>query len=196
MKRTIRLYGSLAIDAGVDELTLDVNHSRMLFRALEHSIPAFRKITRTCPEMMVIGTKMGETNQREIVPTNDPLRPFADADTIHVLPSTEGDISAAVAGLVALGVGTAAAYAIVIVGAIALMYGVSKLAQSMAPKPTTQQSDNSFIFSGPVNSTSQGGPVPIVYGTCLVGSTIIASNFITVDVPVGTTANTFIPGDT
>jgi predicted phage tail protein len=197
MKRNVKLYGTLAIDSGVDELQLDVNHSRMLFRALEHRVPNFRKITRAYPELVVIGTKKGETNQPQIVPTNDPLRPFEDADTIHVLPKTEGDISEAVYALVELGLSYAAAYAVVIVGVVALMYGVSTLAQSLAPKPSTGStpSDNSFIFSGPTNATSQGGPVPIVYGTCLVGSTIIASNYLSIDVPIGTTANTYIPGD-
>jgi predicted phage tail protein len=195
MKRTVKLYGSLAIDAGVDELTLDVNNSKMLFRALEHRIPNFRKITREYPELIVIGTKLGETDQPEIVPTHDLSKPFLDADTIHILPNIEGDISYAVAALVAAGLSTAAAYAVVIVGVVALMYGVSKLAQSLAPKPTTQPADSSFIFSGPTNSTSQGGPVPIVYGTCLVGSTIIASNYMAIDVAVGSTANTFNPGD-
>jgi predicted phage tail protein len=194
MKRQVKLYGTLAIDAGVDSLTLDVNHPQMLFRALQHVIPNFRKIAAQYGELVILCTK-NQGKETEVVKSHDPRFPFKDSDTIHVMPQAEGDISYAVAALVAAGLSTAAAYAVVIVGVVALMYGVSKLAQSMAPKPTTQQSDSSFIFSGPINSTSQGGPVPIVYGTCLVGSTIIASNYLTIDVAVGTTANTYIPGD-
>lgn len=33
----------------------------------------------------------------------------------------------------------------------------------------------SFLFDGPVNRTSQGGPVPIVYGRMRVGSIVISS---------------------
>lgn len=194
MKRQVKLYGTLAIDAGVDTLTLDVNHPQMLFRALQHCIPDFRKIAAEYGELVILCTK-SNGGKTEVVQSRDIKFPFEGSDTIHVMPQAEGDISYAVAALVAAGLSTAAAYAVVIVGVIALMYGVSKLAQSLAPKPTTQQSDSSFIFSGPVNSTSQGGPIPIVYGTCLVGSTIIASNYMAIDVPVGTTANTYIPGD-
>jgi predicted phage tail protein len=192
MLRTIKLYGTLAIDTGVDTIKLDVNHAPMMFRGLASAIPDFRKIASRYREIIVIGSKENGT-ATEVVPTRNLQKSFEDCSTIHVMPATEGDISAAVAALIAAGVGTVAAYAIVIVGAIALMYGISKLSQMMAPKPTTGKNDTSFIFTGPQNTANQGGAVPIIYGTCLVGSTIIASNYLTIDVPVGTVANTYVP---
>jgi predicted phage tail protein len=196
MLRNIKLYGSLAIDTGVDAIKLDVNNSALLFSGLKNLIPDFKKATRYFKEIIVVGTKLnGE--KTEIVPTRDLQRSFGDCDTIHIMPSVEGDISAAF-WAVAVGIAdtvgeTAALYiaaAVVVVGAVAVMYGLSALAQALAPKPTTGQSDTSFIFSGPTNTANQGGAVPIIYGTCLVGSTIIASNILTIQVPVGTVANT------
>jgi predicted phage tail protein len=199
MLRNIKLYGSLAIDTGVDSLPMDVNHSAMLFSGLKSTVPGFRKATQHFKEIVVVGTRQN-AEQMEVVQTTNLLEPFGDCDTIHVMPSTEGDISWAVAAAyaaIAAEVGSVAAVAIIAVAAVGLMYGLMKLAQALAPKPSTGsgQSDNSFIFSGPHNTANQGGPVPIIYGTALVGSTIIASNYITVDVPVGTIANTYIPGD-
>jgi predicted phage tail protein len=198
MKRNVKLYGSLAIDAGVDQLELDANHSAMLFRGLQCRIPEFRKIASAHKKLMIVGTK--KTNEKiEVVKSKDLMQPFADCDTIHVMPETEGDISEAfwaVAVAVVDTVGeTAALYiaaAVVIVGVVAIMYGESVLAQALAPKPKTGSgtSNPSFIFSGPTNATSQGGAIPIIYGTCLVGSTIIASNYQTIEVPIGTVANT------
>jgi predicted phage tail protein len=200
MLRTIKLYGTLAIDSGVDSLVLDVNNPALLFRGLISSIPEFRKVASGFKQLTVVGTKRN-AEQMEVIQASNILDNFKDCDTIHVLPAVEGDISIGAAEAVGLIVGASASsaaavgIAIVLVAAIALEYGIAKLVQALAPKPTTGQSDSSFIFSGPVNATAQGGAVPIIYGTCLVGSTIIASNFLTVDVPVGTVANTFNPGN-
>ncbi len=195
MLRTIKLYGSLAIDTGVDEIKLDVNNTSLLFRGLEYAIPDFKRKLSAFKEVMVICTR-NYGDRREVIRSRDIRRPFEDCDTVHVVPAVEGDISAAVAALIAAGVGTVAAYAIVIVGALALMYGVSALAQSLAPKPKTSSSpsDSSFIFTGPQNTANQGGAIPILYGTCLTGSVIIASNYQTLDVPIGTVANTSLVG--
>jgi predicted phage tail protein len=34
----------------------------------------------------------------------------------------------------------------------------------------------SYLFDGPVNTTEQGGPIPLIYGEVLVGSTIISTS--------------------
>jgi len=62
-------------------------------------------------------------------------------------------------------------------GAFLLFSGISQL---LAPtvKPTTPQSvdqEASFLFNGPVNVIEQGGPVPLAYGICMVGSVVISA---------------------
>jgi predicted phage tail protein len=41
---------------------------------------------------------------------------------------------------------------------------------------------NSFLFNGAVNTVEQGGPVPLVYGRAMVGSTVISSELLTADI--------------
>jgi predicted phage tail protein len=42
----------------------------------------------------------------------------------------------------------------------------------------------SFIFDGPVNTINQGGPVPLVYGHVIVGSTLVSSSLEVTDTNV------------
>jgi len=52
------------------------------------------------------------------------------------------------------------------------------VAMLLTPVPTVEnygemEDKKSFIYSGPVNSTEQGHPIPLVYGRAIVGSTVI-----------------------
>lgn len=55
---------------------------------------------------------------------------------------------------------------------------------SPRPKTSTESSSddsiNSYYFNGPTNTTTQGNPVPLIYGRCLVGSQAVSS-VITID---------------
>jgi len=63
--------------------------------------------------------------------------------------------------------------------------GVSLVAggivQMLSPQPKLQKNadsaDNqaSYVFSGPVNTTAQGNPVPVLYGRMIVGSAVISA---------------------
>lgn len=65
-------------------------------------------------------------------------------------------------------------------GASMILGGISQL---LSPSPKTngggalsgQPTNASFLFSGPVNVTSQGSPVPLVYGRFICGSVVISS---------------------
>lgn len=64
--------------------------------------------------------------------------------------------------------------ALAMAGASMLLSG---LAQGLTPTPETPQpSAHSYYFNGAINTTSQGGPVPLIYGKCLVGSQMIAAS--------------------
>lgn len=41
----------------------------------------------------------------------------------------------------------------------------------------------SYLFSGPTNSTQQGGPIPVVYGTLVVGSSTISASYNIITIP-------------
>ena len=42
------------------------------------------------------------------------------------------------------------------------------------PEGSNAESAQNYLFSGPVNNVKQGGPVPLVYGRAIVGSTTIS----------------------
>lgn len=86
----------------------------------------------------------------------------------------------AVGGLLGGGLATAA----VVGGAGLILGGIVGL---LTPQPTvggdsfqSRTDKTSYYFNGPVNTTMQGVPVPLIYGRCLVGSHVVSVNF-TVD---------------
>lgn len=61
------------------------------------------------------------------------------------------------------------------------------IAQLLTPIPRTQQQQNSRsdLFSGPINVTTEGGPVPLILGgPILIGSTVIGTGIDVDDVAV------------
>ena len=92
-----------------------------------------------------------------------------------------GVTAGAVAGSAAMGlIGGAAAVAIGGVGAMLVLSGVS---QMLSPQPDISALQRgkeaarleSFSFSGIVNTSKQGLPVPLVYGRAFVGSAVLSS---------------------
>lgn len=71
------------------------------------------------------------------------------------------------------------------------MFGVamalSGASQMLTPKQKKQQNTSpeerpSFVFNGAVNTSEQGGCVPLIYGRTMVGSTVISAGLTTDDV--------------
>ena len=73
------------------------------------------------------------------------------------------------------------------VGSMAFSLGASMvltgLAQAISQPPQT--GTNSYLFSGPVNSTKQGNPVPILYGQLMIGSQVASANLQAYDIAIG-----------
>ena len=72
--------------------------------------------------------------------------------------------------------------------AVGMMIG--GLVEILSPQPkkknntTTQDGSASYYFNGPTQTTSQGVPVPLVYGRCLIGSQPVSAD-ITIDQLMG-----------
>lgn len=119
-----------------------------------------------------------------------------DADTmqlpigmqpLHIIPAPEGagrglGMIAAGAAIIAVGVATGGV-GFVTAGAMYSFGGslaLGGLSQMFAPEVDTDMNrpdeKQSFLFTGPVNSTKAGGAVPVVYGKKVrVGSVVISS---------------------
>ena len=74
-------------------------------------------------------------------------------------------------GIAAAGFGAKAAFYI---GAGLVLGGVSQMLTPVPPEPTEETQD-SFAFSSPVNVSRAGSVVPILYGQRLIGSTVISA---------------------
>ena len=108
---------------------------------------------------------------------------------IKIIPVVHGEIFNLIVGgfLTFLGPGGLKFIGIKAIGKVALTainaIGVSLLSQGIqelfAPEPTQfgdDPQDPNFIFTGLLNNSKQGGPINIIYGECLVGSTVVSSS--------------------
>lgn len=88
---------------------------------------------------------------------------------------------------VALAAGTAQMLAVG--GAIAILGGIATMVMTKTPKMgdygKQEDKKKSFVYNGPINAMEQGGPVPLIYGIHLTGSTVISSAIAVKDIPVG-----------
>ena len=57
-----------------------------------------------------------------------------------------------------------------------LLAGVASMLMPEPPEGSNAESAQNYLFSGPVNNVKQGGPVPLVYGRAIVGSTTISGS--------------------
>ena len=95
---------------------------------------------------------------------------YAAPAVVGALGPTQGLGAAAIsAGSFSVSYGSIALF-----GASMMLSGISQML-SPTPKANLPDSKQSYLFSGPVNVTEQGGSVPLVYGRCWVGSTVISS---------------------
>lgn len=179
--RTVKFYRGVKEAVELDEIQLDVDDSRMLVAALKAIVPGFKSYAKDNPHISVVveGARSSSDNIESDTQ-------FAEAHTIHIADTIEGEFAAGF--FVSLGFSTFAATIISFVLNTIISQVISSIAQSLAPKPKTDKGTgtqtHSFIFNQIINSTNEGDAVPIIYGTTLVGSKVIASDVKTVDIAV------------
>ena len=61
--------------------------------------------------------------------------------------------------------------------AIGTSLGLTTVTQMLLPDANNDQEDDSHLFSGPINSTVQGGAVPVLYGEMMVGGHTINASY-------------------
>lgn len=171
MIRNIHLHGSLALATDQSVYRLDCDDQAMLFAALKSISSSLERALRKVKEVKLISIKL-EAEKAE------PLEPnfkFGSAVDIHLMPCLEGDIVVP-AIIAAYGIWATVAYYV----AVAIV--VTYVAQALSPKMPTGNAGSaggvkSMMFNGAIQTTDQGGPIPILYGKkLLVGSTVIGSD--------------------
>jgi predicted phage tail protein len=106
-----------------------------------------------------------------------------DKGDFHLVPRIEGAKSGWLTVFIGAVLITAGVYFeqpwLVQAGIGMMLGGVAML---LTPIPTVENYEEmaekkSFIYNGPTNSMEQGRPIPIVYGRCIIGSTVIAGEY-------------------
>jgi predicted phage tail protein len=196
--RTIRLYGKLGAQFGRIH-RLAVESTAEAVRALCVMLPGFQSELMTSRDRGIhYACFLGKTNinreQLHLSGGNEDIRiaPFmTGAKSGGVLTFLVG--AALVIGGVALGVygaltGNALAYnmgvAIANAGIAMALGGVVQMLspqQSQSSAADKVENGASYNFNGPINTTAQGNPVPVLYGRMIVGSAVISAGILAQD---------------
>ncbi|WP_414446864.1 tail assembly protein [Burkholderia sp. 22PA0099] len=190
--RTIRLYGVLGNRFGRVH-RLAVRSTAEAIRALSVVVPGFKGFLVGARERgLTFAVFVGKRNVSQ-----DELAYPTSGNDIRIAPVLVGSKKAGllqtIIGAVLIVVG-AITYAYG--GAAVTNYGISMIAmgasmslggviQMLSPQAgglgSTVDNGTSYYFNGPVNSSAQGEPAPIVYGRMTVGSKRVSSGIFAQD---------------
>ncbi|MDE9458772.1 tail assembly protein [Xenorhabdus bovienii] len=196
--RTVRFHGPLISRFG-KEFKYKARDARHAMSAMHCLLPGFEKyMTEAHKKGLTFAIFVGGRNIGQ-----DEIDMTKGTETIHLLPVIIGSKRAglfqtilgvaliAVAmfvpgGQVGLGVFGAGGLAggMAMVGASMALGGVVQmLSPQMSGLRMRESPENkpSYAFGGPVNTTAQGNPVPVLYGTREIGGAIISAGIYTED---------------
>ena len=193
--QTVYLKGDMGNRFG-EKWSMNVSNVPGIFKLIECQREGFRSYMIECMENGVDFTvQRGE----EFVDETELLLSVGEEDiTVTAIPAgSKGNVgklimAAAliytgmyfldVGAFAATGAGAAGSYtAVNAIGYTLITLGTSlglrTLGEMMLPDTKTENEDDSHLFGGPVNATTQGGAVPILYGEMMVGGHTINSSF-------------------
>lgn len=176
--KRIYLYGSMAEKFSKEPIELAVDDVAGIHLAFKSIFPGWREHVRTNPEMAFIITDDDKENMQPILPDFISMK-FPDAKEIHIMHEANGEWAAAIAYI-----GTLSFSAIVVNVLISMAVStvLGMISQALAPSPDTGSKNKnvakneSFLYNGPQNTDSQGGPVPLIYGYFMAGSTVVSAS--------------------
>ena len=181
MLTQVTLYGPLAKEFGRD-WKLAVSSPREAIRMIEANRPGFLNWIR--------GSLDKYDRYKVIVDYENGKKEHLDEDSfnlqrrmkrIRIVPivTGAGGIGKIITGIFLINIGVLLSAMGMPFGPLFIGMGIGTLAggivELISPRPkktdqSVRQDGTSYFFDGPVNTTQQGLPVPLIYGTCLVGS--------------------------
>lgn len=175
---------------------LDVGTAAEAVRALVANFPAFERHLIETPNVRY----RVKASRQTVATVKDLHSPIGQDDTITFTPVIAGAGVELVLGAALIGASQLTAltaitlFGSVTLASVAFSVGVSLVlggvAQLLAPSPKSggpaerPENQPSYVFSGPVNTTAQGQPVPIGYGRLIVGGAVISAGLTTEEIPV------------
>jgi len=179
MLRTFYFVDELEQLVGQKSLELVADTPYLLLSALTNQIPSIAERMNSLRIGFVVKNDQGEYEGIDLL---DSSRTFGDETEIYCVSSVEGSgiETVAVALAAAIGVSVVTATVIIMVAA-AVVVGV--VVASLSPTPSSTESTaaekaEAFVWQGIENNVNQGAPVPLVFGTFLVGSTVVSADVV------------------
>jgi len=211
----IKLHGALGKQVGRESWKMAVSSIGEAMRAIEsQSKKLYKSLIKNdkqnikyrvlINEKDFLYDKEKDINTKEGVQSSELIRDFKNLKSIDIVPVVEGadskDVFAIIIGivLIVLGVftyGTSAQMGMALIaGGVGLVAaGVANLLTPMPEFGDFREIEGggraSYLFSGPVNTVREGGPIFIGYGRLMVGSQVIQSSVDTYDVESGREKN-------
>ena len=179
----LHLYGQMKKDYG-DHMDLEARSPREAVTALAYQCPKYKKYLLENSWHVILGEKENEISEKEL---DISLGKYQE---VHLIPAIEGQgkYGSAIAGAVIFVVGAVLTYTGIGAGVGvkmmwmggAMMLGGLIAATTKVPgtKETKKEEIDkraSFLFSGAVNSSTQGLPIPRGYGRVLIGSSVVSA---------------------
>lgn len=196
MRRKIHLHGALGKRFGRVHL-LDVATAGEAGRALAAVLPGFRDFALGKWFSVVRGDRRAGLALGE----DDLAFELGSAD-LHIVPVLAGrggrrGLGKIIAGVFLIGAAFFFPGAIGAIGAstglgitagqvagLGVALALSGLGQMLAPKPKSNKDQSSYLFEGGANVTTEGGPVPLVYGRFRVNPVLVGVGLSTEDIAV------------
>tara|TARA_R100000329_G_scaffold37484_1_gene35341 strand:- start:2371 stop:2907 length:537 start_codon:yes stop_codon:yes gene_type:complete len=174
MLRKIKLYGPLRKLSGVKEFEADVSNVDQVFSFIKVNYPNTKQHLTECFYSV-------QMNDLDITYKNLVIKGEGDLKVIPIISGNLDPFSLLIT-FGAAWVGQTVTTALVTTLVVA---GLSLLADLLAPVPEDPATDpqvESFLTNQNANTTKAGGPAPLVFGECLVGSVVISAGADTVQV--------------
>jgi predicted phage tail protein len=182
--KSIRLHGALRkFGKSID---LDVSNPAMAIRALIANFGAeFESIIRQNKFQVIWGDRR---KSKSI--SDDEVMLGSNENILHFVPVVEGQsgVVRAVTGIVLVVAGVFFKQPwMVSLGASMAIGGVAEMLAGTPKMSDYSQAEvaqrPSFVFNGAINTVAQGGPIPLVYGRYLVGTTVISAGIEVAQLP-------------
>lgn len=180
---TIVLSGPMRKRFGREfSLHLDTKSPREAVRAMCNVVPGFREYLEGAHERgVVFAVFRGKGSNEENIGLEHFEQPAGSV--IRIAPVVRGSKQAGllqtILGIVLIVVGiytggstTALGIAMVAGGVVQMLSPQPKLGKGSADGPGGQ---TSYVFNGPINTSAQGGCVPVAYGRIRAGSAVISA---------------------
>jgi len=185
---TVKLLGELGKKFGKKH-TLAISSPAEAVRALCANFPDFEKFVISSSDRGVGYKVLSDRSQIDVDTLHDPA-----SKSVTIAPVLAG--AGGSVGKIILGATLIAASFFVpglspfvanFVFSVGVSLAISGVTQMLSPVPQSNgpaetQTEPSYLFNGPLNTTAQGHPVPIGYGRLLVGSAVISAGIVTQEI--------------